>query len=513
MRAAFYRRVSTSSQVEGFSLQTQLDSLTDLAQRQGYHWEDFCDPGRSGETLEGRPELMRLLANLDRFDAVLVVDDSRLARDELTAAVIRSKLREAEVKLITLSGETDLNDPAGRFTSGVLALTAQLEQDIRREKMMAGLQAAARRGYWTGGPASYGYKCVPTPDGHTTLEVDEAEAEQLHTAISLIVDEGLTPYQACKRLKALGYRTRSGIFWSYSNLREKLERRHLLGEMPYNSAAEKIPRQYPPLITEARWEQLQAALRLRHRGPQPKRRPYPLSGRLLCRCGQKHLVGVYRRDRNARYYVCPRNVSSAITDDKCPVHPRLQRAQPVEDLIWQATVDNLGEPDQLRAAAQQWLEREASQAPHLAKERAQTESRLNQIEGERIRTFRDAKRLGLTDHETTQLLVELADEQAELQQRLDQLEPAEAFSPADPDWPETTEALAKQARQRLATSDPELQARILELLQIEITPTPSGYTIEGTIPIDTDQRGHMATEVLRRGEPNLLDMLGSERRS
>lgn len=145
MRAALYRRVSTSSQVEGFSLQTQLDSLTDLAQRQGYHWEDFCDPGRSGETLEGRPELMRLLANLDRFDAVLVVDDSRLARDELTAAVIRSKLREAEVKLITLSGETDLNDPAGRFTSGVLALTAQLEQDIRREKMMAGLQAAARR--------------------------------------------------------------------------------------------------------------------------------------------------------------------------------------------------------------------------------------------------------------------------------------------------------------------------------------------------------------------------------
>ena len=57
MRAAFYRRVSTSSQVEGFSLQTQLDSLTDLAQRQGYHWEDFCDPGRSGETLEGRPAI------------------------------------------------------------------------------------------------------------------------------------------------------------------------------------------------------------------------------------------------------------------------------------------------------------------------------------------------------------------------------------------------------------------------------------------------------------------------
>ena len=51
-RAAVYCRVSTPSQVDGFSLGTQLDQLVHLAETRGYRWEDFCDPGISGEKLE-----------------------------------------------------------------------------------------------------------------------------------------------------------------------------------------------------------------------------------------------------------------------------------------------------------------------------------------------------------------------------------------------------------------------------------------------------------------------------
>ena len=71
-RAALYRRVSTAGQLDGFSLQLQLDTLSDLAVAQGYEWDDFCDPGRSGELLEERPALMAMLGQLERFDAVLV---------------------------------------------------------------------------------------------------------------------------------------------------------------------------------------------------------------------------------------------------------------------------------------------------------------------------------------------------------------------------------------------------------------------------------------------------------
>ena len=74
-RAAVYRRVSTPSQVEGFSLDTQLDQLSRLAEAGGYQWEDFCDPGISGEKFEERPALLELLSRLDEFDAVLVVEN------------------------------------------------------------------------------------------------------------------------------------------------------------------------------------------------------------------------------------------------------------------------------------------------------------------------------------------------------------------------------------------------------------------------------------------------------
>jgi len=66
MRFAMYRRVSTMKQANGFSLEDQASVITDLAAT--YH--DYCDIGRSGESLTERPQLAELLGRLDEYDAV-----------------------------------------------------------------------------------------------------------------------------------------------------------------------------------------------------------------------------------------------------------------------------------------------------------------------------------------------------------------------------------------------------------------------------------------------------------
>src|SRR5207248_1606778 len=92
-RAAIYIRVSSAQQARGESLAEQRAVLLELASREGLEPVIFEDAGISGETLEGRPELVRMLDEIDRgtFVRVLVYDWSRLSRDDRVSAEIRHR--------------------------------------------------------------------------------------------------------------------------------------------------------------------------------------------------------------------------------------------------------------------------------------------------------------------------------------------------------------------------------------------------------------------------------------
>ena len=166
--AAIYLRVSTRHQAEdGFSLDDQRATLTAVAQARAWEHTIYEDAGLSGESIENRPGMLALLAAVARGEhhAVLVVDESRLARDDLTGAIIRDRLQRAGVTLVTPTGDRDLSDPSGSFTAAVLAAAVALEQKMRTAKTSTGLRNTARAGYWPGGPAPYGYTLTEDPDG------------------------------------------------------------------------------------------------------------------------------------------------------------------------------------------------------------------------------------------------------------------------------------------------------------------------------------------------------------
>jgi site-specific DNA recombinase len=96
--AALYLRVSTRDQAEeGFSLDEQRQALTALATGPGWSFRLYVDAGISGEKIDNLPGLLDLLngAAEHRIEVVAVIDESRLARDGLTAAIIRDRLKRA----------------------------------------------------------------------------------------------------------------------------------------------------------------------------------------------------------------------------------------------------------------------------------------------------------------------------------------------------------------------------------------------------------------------------------
>ncbi len=496
-RGALYRRVSTPGQVDGFSLDGQLESLTELAEGLGYEWEDFCDPGVSGEKLEERPELMRLLSQLDRFDALLVVDESRLARSEKVAFLIRDALREAGVRLITLAGETDLADPGESTMSAMRTLFAVMEQHTRTDRMSKGLKRTAERGLWTGGPSPLGYRLAKTPTGHTTLELDPDGVVFLELVIGLVVDEVMTAYQAAKRINALGYRTRNGRPWSHRSLRAHLERRHLVGEIPYQSTNGLIMRRFPPIISEERFTELQAALARNTRRAPRKARTYPFSGRIVCECGG-HLVGTYRNDRDARYYMCSSNTNSALTGERCPIRPRQLAAETLEALLWEPIRAALTDPQQLLEAATLHAHHPGHDPDQLGDTITDRRTKLAGVEAERLRTFRDAKALGLTNPEIKTLLDQLAVTHSELTAELRRLERQAELLETQVDPLEQARKLASVAVATLDDADLETQSQLVTLLDIRVKRSADGYEISGAIPIESpSQDGKIETGALQ----------------
>ena len=57
-----YRRVSTNMQVDGYSLDAQKERLTRYADFEGMKIVgEYCDEGKSGKSVEGRPDFVRML--------------------------------------------------------------------------------------------------------------------------------------------------------------------------------------------------------------------------------------------------------------------------------------------------------------------------------------------------------------------------------------------------------------------------------------------------------------------
>ena len=485
MNVAIYRRVSTKAQTEGFSLAEQLDRLTALAESRGATYEDFCDPGRSGETLEGRPAMTGLLSRLDDFDAVLVIDDSRLARNEMVAAVIREKLRKTDTLLITPSGEIDLNDPSAQFASGVLGLASQLEQRLRSQKSVAALRRGAETGYWPGGPPPYGYRLARVDETrHKKLVIDDEEVRFLKEAVRLILEEGHSTYSACAELNARGFRTRrEQRLWQHPNLCHQLRKQHLTGTWIYNQGGQPIAITIPAILSEDEWGRLQRAIKGTPR-PLRKQRFYPLSGRsgnhLHCQCGGE-FTGLKRSEKDNRpYYRCNRTEAHWDTQ-RCTFYPRTYRAVEIEAAAWDQVVAVLSDEEYLTSLAAGYL------SEQRVDEGTVQQRNVLEVEADRLRRQRKAIVRELAATERLDLLNDTLEDIdmdiEEIEAKLDDL--PSRTGPVDLDSLEPAiHALTASANEMLNDLTPELMAKVFDLLEVQLTRVAADrFEGTGTIPI------------------------------
>ncbi len=184
-RAVAYVRVSSTSQVEGHSLDAQERLFHDLCKARGWKAvEVYRDEGKSAysDSIRKRPEFRRLLDDSARgiFDVVVVHTLDRWARNARIAMNTLAILDNNRVDFMSITESFDNSTPQGKLLMQMVSSFAQYFSDSLGTHVSKGLSQRAIEGRHTG-PLPFGYEsCWVEDDGERKRRCDPEHPGGVH---------------------------------------------------------------------------------------------------------------------------------------------------------------------------------------------------------------------------------------------------------------------------------------------------------------------------------------------
>ena len=176
-RAGLYARVSTHEQQ---TLAMQNRAMREHAVRRGWTVALQIREVNSGAARREHREKILEAARRRDIDVVLVWRLDRWGRSVTDLLTTLQELEHLGVGFVSLTEALDLTTPAGRAMAGLLAIFAEFEREILRERTKAGLAHARENGKRLGRPATAG--------------IHADQVQELHQA-------GLSKSEIARRLK------------------------------------------------------------------------------------------------------------------------------------------------------------------------------------------------------------------------------------------------------------------------------------------------------------------------
>ena len=146
-----YTRVSGARQEKGESLETQFERCQQLAQRCKLQVMGcFGGKSESAKTDE-RKEFNRMLDFIKKskqpISYIIVYSVDRFSRTGGNAIYLKEQLKKRGILLLSYLQPVDVATSSGNFQQNMLLLMSQYENEQRREKIIAGMEAKMRKGY------------------------------------------------------------------------------------------------------------------------------------------------------------------------------------------------------------------------------------------------------------------------------------------------------------------------------------------------------------------------------
>jgi DNA invertase Pin-like site-specific DNA recombinase len=155
-RAAIYVRVSTANRTrsgDGFEQNPEVQELPlrQMAQQRGWDLARIYSDRMSG-TKEDRPGLKSLMqdARKGEFQVVLVWRFDRFARSIEQLVLALAEFRSLGIDFVSCQEALDTSTPMGKAMFTIIGAMAELERNVIRERVVAGMEYARRHGTKSG---------------------------------------------------------------------------------------------------------------------------------------------------------------------------------------------------------------------------------------------------------------------------------------------------------------------------------------------------------------------------
>lgn len=328
-RAAAYLRKSRLE--EGMETEEVLrrhkQGLIECAAYHGLSIEAYYPEVVSGESLYARPQMLRLLEDVEagKFNAVLCMDLDRLSRGRMKdQGIILDAFKDSGTLIVTPDKVYDLADEIDDELAEFKTFMARREYKIITKRMQRGVKRSVQEGFYVSEPP-YGYR-RKLVDRRPTLEIYEPEAKFVRMMYARYL-EGAGCTTIAREVNAMGARPHRAAAFSRSSVAFILRNQTYTGKIVWDrkkhikkntKGNEKhitiqnpkdqwtvVDGIHPPIISEEDFASVQKIMAGRyHAGYNDGTVRNPLSGLIFCaNCGRHMQRQSFRRSRSD-YLLC-----------------------------------------------------------------------------------------------------------------------------------------------------------------------------------------------------------------
>ncbi|MDL2220462.1 recombinase family protein [Eubacteriales bacterium OttesenSCG-928-N14] len=313
MNIVIYARYSSHSQTEQ-SIEGQLQTCYEYA-RANEHTVvgEYIDRAQTGTT-DNRASFQQMIIDSDKqtFEAVLVYQLDRFARNRYDSAINKAKLKKNSVRVIS-ARENISNDASGILIEGVLESMAEYYSAELSQKIRRGLEINASKCLSNGSNPGLGF----TVDSERRFQIDPEGAAIVREIFEMYAS-GKTVTEINKYLNDKKITTSRGNAFNKNSLHRMLRNKRYIGWYIYGKT--ETPGGMPRIIEDELFDRVQHILDRNKKAPARTRghEEYLLTTKLFCGHCREMMVGYSGTGKSGKiyhYYNC-KNARKKLCDKK-----------------------------------------------------------------------------------------------------------------------------------------------------------------------------------------------------
>lgn len=296
-----YTRVSSAKQMDGLSLDVQLKAAKEYVEKHKLIAREFFGGTYESAAKDERKEFQRMISYLKttkcKISKILVYSLERFSRNE-NSIWLSSQLRRLGIEVVSITQPIDTSNPAGIMQQKMLFIFGEFDNQLRRQKSMAGVKEHLLQGEWVTAP----------PIGYDIIKHNK-ERKIVANQTGMVVKkmfywkakERMPNVEIQSRLKNLGYN------WNLRKIGEILVNPFYCGKMVHKALeGEVVDGKHEKIVSEAIFLEANNIMAEKKLGLQTKKERPEIALKRFMRCAacDKPMRGYIAKDYNMPYYKC-----------------------------------------------------------------------------------------------------------------------------------------------------------------------------------------------------------------